>query len=105
MTDTTSGTRDGEDAEMTDATRGIEHIAAERERQIDVEGYDADHDAGNKRKLALAAAAYALFAAGEVSAANSFWPWDRYAFKPGPDAARDLVKAGALAAAAIDADG
>lgn len=41
---------------------GIEIIAEERQRQIDVEGWDNDHDiiANNDEQLAEAAALYAL---------------------------------------------
>ena len=83
-------------------TRATDLIAAERQRQIDSEGYDAEHDRGASRNLALAAAAYALNAAGEHELADEIWPWSRQAHKPvSPD--RDLVRAGALIAAAIEA--
>jgi hypothetical protein len=74
---------------------GIELIAAERERQIKVHGYDYAHDRNHGSYiLARAGVAYAL---GE----SSYWPFDdgfnRTTRK------QDLVKAGALIAAAIDA--
>jgi hypothetical protein len=39
---------------------GAERIAAERQRQVEVEGYDASHDQGHHDELAAAAATYAL---------------------------------------------
>lgn len=98
---------------------GIELIAAERQRQIEVEGYSAQHDSQHKAtELIYAALAYTE--AARVGVANSesnldYSPelvmmykadmgrnypfgWD---FKPSTDI-RDLTKAGALIAAAID---
>lgn len=84
---------------------GVAMIAAERQRQIDVEGYTPEHDAehgeflgGPVTEMALAAAAY-LF----PRRAEFFWPWSFDAWKPTPDdRVRELVKAGALIAAEID---
>jgi hypothetical protein len=83
---------------------GAELIAAERQRQIEVEGWDADHDSGHAEELALAGAAYAISEyAGRRTAPPSFWPWGLVYWKPTPDdRRRELVKAGALIAAAID---
>jgi hypothetical protein len=87
---------------------GIERIAAERHRQIAKEGYGADHDAGRHDELALAAATYALprrFLVPASADDDTPWPWPwapRY-YKPEADRIRELVKAGALIAAAIDA--
>lgn len=86
---------------------GIEIIAEERERQIDVEGWTAEHDdAGNNdEQLALAAAMYALpsdYREHEYHVRN-IWPWDMNWYKPTPeDRIRELAKAGALIAAEID---
>lgn len=80
---------------------GIDDIAFERKRQIEIEGYDAGHDDEHSMAdLAKAAAAYA------VSAFNSaigvtLWPWHVSEFQP-DGARRNLVKAGALIVAAID---
>lgn len=91
---------------------GSELIAAERARQQSEEGYDAAHDAGHAEELAQAAAAYALtgyyrergFDASQEDPPGFAWPWDREYWKPVPhDRIRELVKAGALIAAAIDA--
>lgn len=99
---------------------GAERIAAERERQIDSEGYtpknDDEHDGG---QLALAAACYAsperLYVQREFAAGVSFvdpfpdhWPDSRpyngNVLKDPTDkqAIRLLEKAGALIAAEID---
>jgi hypothetical protein len=88
---------------------GAELIAAERKRQIAEEGYDAEHDRGGATFLALAGAAYAI--PDQVSAPfvaiaaprERFWPWHKSFWKPTPDdRVRELTKAGALIAAAID---
>ncbi|MCZ4066459.1 hypothetical protein O1W71_02095 [Microbacterium sp. H37-C3] len=94
-------------------TKGTDAIAAERERQIVAEGYDAEHDAGRAHGLIRAARSYAYVARiGVVAAArgNAYapdghpgeWPWAERYWKPTGDPIRDLVKAGALIAAAID---
>lgn len=89
---------------------GSELIAQERARQIQEEGYDAAHDAGQGHALARAGVAYAIAGtgvAGDPEAdheAWSWWPWSREAWKPDDeDMVRNLVRAGALIAAAIDA--
>lgn len=77
---------------------GAELIAAERRRQVEVEGYTAEHDAqrGHPEELVRAALCYA-------SGFSDGWPWRPRDYKPGRDRVRELVKAGALIAAAIDA--
>jgi hypothetical protein len=99
----------------TDAARfqtGIEIIAAERARQMRVEGYDAKHDDEHELGgLAQAAACYALMgwlrrtniADHERGNPPVMWPWDSVYWKPTPkDRVRELAKAGALIAAEID---
>lgn len=84
-------------------------IAAERQRQIDVEGYQPEADAAwTDGQLAAAAVCYASTAKmrekGQINVYEC-WPrgWDPNMFKPSPDnRLRDLVKAGALIAAEID---
>lgn len=86
-------------------SRGALLIGAERERQIEDEGYTPEHDrAHSHSELLNAALAY-------LQIAPDIWPWDPAGFKPARpfphdtcDAGciRDLVKAGALVAAAID---
>lgn len=80
---------------------GIEIIAAERQRQIEQEGWSAEHDDAHKRgELAWAATCYASPALGGRTVN---WPWDRNWWKPTPDdRIRELAKAGALIAAEID---
>ncbi len=87
-------------------TTGTDLIAAERQRQIDAEGWTPEHDRQLRDgSLAWAAVAYALVptvALGDYDR-MSFWPWDLAYYKPTPDdRVRELVKAGALIAAEID---
>lgn len=89
-------------------SEGITLIRRERERQIEVEGFDAKKDSQyhHTHGLELAAACYldnAVFVdeSGDVPAD---WPWHVRWWKPTANdfGVRDLVKAGALIAAAID---
>lgn len=76
-------------------------IAAERQRQIDSEGWDAGHDdAHDQGEMAKAAAAYALASYGSAHA-YEYWPWHADWWRP-RDRIGTLVKAGALIAAEID---
>lgn len=87
---------------------GSELIAKERTRQIEEEAYTARHDAGHAEELAAAGAAYANPIEFHVIDPDKpsvpiGWPWDAEWWKPTPDdRIRELVKAGALIAAAID---
>lgn len=98
--------------------KGIDLIAEERQRQIDVEGYSAQHDSQhNASDFVYAAISYAESAIVGINCIeigntneteimlrkvemgkNYPFGWD---FKPSTNV-RDLVKAGALIAAAID---
>ncbi len=84
---------------------GVSLIAAERARQVAVEGWTPEHDDEHADgELAKAAACYALPPSGddpEPSDPPAFWPWHRAWWKPG-DRIRELEKAGALIAAEID---
>lgn len=86
---------------------GIELITEERKRQIEVEGWDSEHDliANNEEQLAMAAVAYALpedRREYEYQVRNIF-PWSMQWWKPTPnDRIKELTKAGALIAAEID---
>jgi hypothetical protein len=91
---------------------GAELIAEERQRQVEKEGWSANHDDGHDvGELAAAAVCYAMnpnqrTQKGSWSTKTVFyemWPWsDRY-WKPTPDdRVRELVKAGAPIAAEID---
>jgi hypothetical protein len=81
---------------------GIEIIAAERERQINEEGWTAMHDRQHcGEELATAAACYALPRYSRKW--FNIWPWHPQWWKPTPnDRVRELSKAGALIAAEID---
>jgi len=91
----------------------IDEIAAERQRQIDQDGWNAFHDAHHpKGELAAAGAAYALHAArfhdaenlGEhyaIKTPSPIWPWERQWWKP-KSFRRDLVRAAALIVAEIE---
>lgn len=83
---------------------GIELIADERKRQIEEEGWTAEHDAKHTNdELSLAAVCYATPAAVRYNPYCRFWPWDKESWKPSPDnRIRELVKAGALISAEID---
>ena len=112
---------------MTKSATVLAEIAAERYRQIDVEGWSADHDDGHfAGELARAAAAYAVHASvpegrtfqadvygqtihhvtksfriGWFLPALMLWPWDAEWWKP-KDRRRDLIRAGALIVAEIE---
>lgn len=91
----------------------IELIVAERQRQIEQEGWSADHDDQHRLgALAAAAACYALNAMYISAPFDRYrqmvrdtiflwWPFDPFDWKP-KGAIRDLVRAGALIAAEID---
>lgn len=102
---------------------GVERIAAERQRQAEVEGFDAEHDAEHTQgELAMAAVCYAAPERIYRKSTGLFdpWPWDRRWDKrlrfgaerasERPDPATYtkeqrldlLAKAGALIAAEID---
>lgn len=81
---------------------GAELIAMERNRQIRIEGYDARHDRSlDDHALEEAAMAYILSSTGNRKEAMKCWPWLLPFLKP-KTRVRDLVRAGALIAAAID---
>lgn len=84
----------------------MERIAAERQRQIEAEGWTPEHDDQHAHnELALAALAYAYCAAFEHGAGTvqaPYWPWLPRWWKPSDDPIRNLEKAGALIAAEID---
>lgn len=84
----------------------IELISAERERQIEEEGYvSKNDDIWSRGELAGAAACYAMN--GTTLAGDTLlkkvWPWSDACFKPTPDnRIKELVKAGALIVAEIE---
>ncbi len=88
---------------------GAEMIRAERRRQMDVEGYTAEHDAEHDLgELTAAAICYLLQVLWQVSqgeleiSTTQFWPWELESWKPSGDVERNLVRAGALICADID---
>jgi hypothetical protein len=92
---------------------GIERIAAERKRQIEEEGFTAEHDDEfDLGHLVDAAICYVMpeemrniqiGIRNPTSLINELWPWDACWWNPTPDnRIRELVKAGALVAAEID---
>lgn len=86
---------------------GVELIAAERQRQIDVEGWKPEHDdKHDSGTLVAAAVTYALEATYDGPAVKGkwfkeFWCFEDSWFKRGTKI-RMLTKAGALLAAEID---
>ena len=87
-----------------DGSDGASLIMKERQRQIEVEGFDENHDAReNINSLISAAIAYAVASRQNPDkwTAKDWWPWDAKWWKP-TTRKRNLEKAGALIAAAID---
>lgn len=107
---------------MEKTKTGVELIAEERRRQIEIEGFSAEHDNRyDTGDLAMAGACYALndhiYPLGQTAEnkngvhmtieRKALWPWAKRWWKPAltnkPEARiRELVKAGALIAAEID---
>jgi hypothetical protein len=87
-----------------DTLTGADLIAAERQRQVEAEGWTLEHDDTHKYgEMAKAAALYANEAHmprshSHMNIPPRDWPW----WKPTGEPVRDLVKAGALIAAEID---
>ena len=93
----------------TTTTPGVDLIAAERQRQMEVEGWTPEHDDEHDRgELSCGAAAYIdraispMFGTPPPDGPPLSWPWDESWWKPSDDPIRNLVKAGALIAAEID---
>jgi|GEM_PF-5624672 len=89
---------------------GIELIAAERQRQIDQEGWTAKHDdQWEDGELVKAAISYLVatddeasnFTKTRESFSLSFWPWELRWWKP-KTRRENLIRAGALIAAELD---
>jgi hypothetical protein len=89
---------------------GAEMIAAERQRQIESEGWTPEHDdEHDKGEMAVAASWYTRITWFKMIGhpvpygdTPPNWPWDASWWKPSDDPIRNLVKAGALIAAEID---
>lgn len=107
---------------MHEMKTGVELIAEERRRQVEKEGYTAEHDANHGIRDFTSAAKSYLSSASLSILSNKYpkddswhqynepcyrrhirlgYPWGENSFKP-TTPLRDLVKAGALIAAAID---
>ena len=88
---------------------GIEQIKEERERQLNELGYTLEHDQmyDSPQDMIVAACIYANLGIEEhpdhefLHQMADAWPWDLKYFKP-KDQRRNLVRAGALIAAALD---
>lgn len=95
-------------------TQALTDVIAERARQVEAEGWtaqhDDDHDAGD---LAAAGSAYALAAADTLhpysqgdcefdELAPAMWPWSAEWWKAKGGPRRNLVKAAALILAEIE---
>lgn len=82
---------------------GIEAIAAERQRQMNVEGWTPEHDdVHNIGQMARAAACYALEGLRTpIDAQQILWPWYDDWWEP-KSRRENLVRAGALIVAEID---
>lgn len=100
---------------VTEALRGADRIAAERQRQIEREGWSKEHDQEHPwGALALAGACYAMLGGirdkrllNGPTLRELLWPWEERWWKPAKNASfaerlRELEKAGALIAAEID---
>lgn len=85
-----------------DEKTGAALIAEERQRQIDVEGYAPADDFGKAHALVDAASCYLRAGTQKPGTVPIGWPWEDRYWKPSTDPERNLVKAGALIAAAID---
>lgn len=91
---------------------GIELIAEERKRQIEVEGWTPEHDASHTEGQLAQAGAFYAFDDETIHFINdtmgndyhlAFWPFDLKWLKRTPDdRIKELQKAGALIAAEID---
>lgn len=88
---------------------GVELIAAERQRQIEAEGWTPKHDDQHKGfELTRGAECYAWaarYAWAEGHAPTyvpNDWRWANFWWKPSRDPIKNLAKAGALIAAEID---
>ena len=80
---------------------GAELIADERKRQVEVEGWSQEHDnQHDPMEFIRAAKAYLMIDTDYITRVG-MWPWTGGSFKP-KDTIKDLIRAGALIAAAID---
>lgn len=91
---------------MITMTKAASDVLAERQRQIEAEGWTPKHDDIHEGgEMAEAASCYALHAhvpaESKAKYKPTYWPWACKWWKPG-ETRRDLVKAGALILAEIE---
>jgi hypothetical protein len=90
---------------VTGRTQAAQDVLAERQRQIDAEGWTPEHDDKHATgSMAVAAACYALSSAGwHETALWEIWPkrWGLCWLKP-KGRRHDLVRAGALVLAELE---
>lgn len=82
---------------MKESRTGAQLIAEERRRQIEVEGFTEEHDLKEHSVNNLISAASCYLNPLQ----SMYWPFERAWFKP-KNIIKDLVRAGAFIAAAID---
>jgi hypothetical protein len=85
-------------------TKALDDVIAERNRQIEVEGWTPEHDdAHGERQIAVAAGCYAMFSGAYPNAGEPphYWPWNECWWKP-KEYRRDLVRAAALIIAEVE---
>lgn len=80
---------------------GQQRIVAERQRQVQREGYTAKHDDGHSVQELLSAAASYACCVDCRSSVPVTWPWESSSWKP-KDRLRNLERAGALYLAVAD---
>lgn len=86
---------------MNKFKEGADLIREERRRQIEQEGYDARHDFREPLNSIIAGAISYAMCDIDQEEALAWWKWDYAFFKP-KDRKRNLIRAGALIAAALD---
>lgn len=88
---------------MTTLNRAAQDVIAERERQVNAEGWTPEHDDKHDGcELAAAAACYAVGSRALTYAGAQIWPWHHHWWKFNGDYRRSLVKAAALLLAEIE---
>ncbi len=90
-----------------EGSQALADVAAERRRQMEVEGWTPEHDDSHGGDLLTAAVCYAQRRMDEdrfgvfSSYAPAAWPWDASWWKP-KDRRRDLIRAAALLVAELE---
>jgi len=93
--------------------KGLELVRAERQRQLEKEGWNNAHDDEHcNGELTIAALCYEQepsernLPGGDIDLKTALpydWPWEDESWKPSPDdRSKELIKAGALYLAEID---